>query len=190
MKTKILSGKYGSYELVFASEETIEKYTEPCLESVSAHEIYETWQLYHLSVKDLLEKVFSEVRLGRCEAYFLLYHNSCEEKNEVVGIGGFGALADSETCINYGEKISLNGKTGEIWFMGESLAGHKRFLVRHGKEIIAKILTVYPTLINAAAAWNYPALHLVKFLGFTVGEKAIYIGMDSSLYKYFYITKE
>lgn len=55
--------------------------------------------------------------------------------------------------------------------MGESLAGHKRFLVRHGKEIIAKILTVYPTLINAAAAWNYPALHLVKFLGFTVGKR-------------------
>lgn len=192
MKTKILSGNYGDYELVFASEEIIEKYTEPCLESMSAHEIYETWQLYHLSVKDLLEKVFSAVRLGRCEAYFLLCHNICEGNTEVVGIGGFGALADIETCMNCGEQggNALNGKTGEIWFMGESLAGHKRFLVRHGKEIIAKILTVYPTLINAAAAWNYPALHLVKFLGFTVGEKAIYIGMDSSLYKYFYITKE
>lgn len=192
MDAKILAGKYGSYELVFASEDAVEEYLEPCLDSVSMNEIHETWQLYHLSVKELLEKVFSAVRLGRCEAYFLLCHNRYEEKTEVVGIGGFGALADIEIGMNIGEKggNALGGKIGEVWFMGESLAGHKRFLVRYGKEIIAKILNAHPTLINAAAAWNYPALHLVKFLGFTVGEKAIYIGMDSSLFKYFYITKE
>lgn len=196
MDEKFLAGKYGGYELVYASDEAIDAYEEACLESISEDEMYEAWQLYHLSVLDLLNKVFAAVRQGKCEAYFLLCHNSDEEKTEVVGIGGFGALSAVEAGAHVGVAADKNtgsafdGKTGEIWFMGQSLACHKRFVVRYGREIIAKILTHYPLLINAAAVWNSQALQLVKFLGFTVGEKAVCMGMDNSLFKYFYITRE
>ncbi len=180
MEEKFLAGKYGDYELVFASEEAIDAYAESCLASISEDEMYEAWQLYHISVSDLLEKVFSCVRVGKGEAYFLLYHNSDEEEAEVLGIGGIG---DVPELAEWGKNV------GEIWFMGQSLVPHKRFLVQYGRKIVAKVLTKYSVLLNMAAAWNSSAFSLVKFLGFTVGKNAIPAGRDKSLYKYFYITK-
>lgn len=177
MMKNSIAGMYGAYELVFAADEAIDQYFEECLENIDADEMYEAWQLYHLCVRDVLEKVFAQVKEGKCEAYFLLYHLS-EEEYEVLGIGGFGPLAVQ------GENV------GEIWFMGQSLIRHKRFLVQYGREIVAKILTRYSTLVNAAAVWNTQAFRLVKFLGFTVEEKTVRVGMDKSLFKYFYITRK
>lgn len=176
-----IAGMYGSYELVRAADETISQYFEKCLENIDADEMYEAWQLYHLCVREVLEKVFQNVKEGRCEAYFLLYHIS-EDEYEVLGIGGFGPLADPGA--------DFGGNVGEIWFMGQSLIRHKRFLVQYGREIVAKVLTRYSTLINAAAVWNTQAFRLVKYLGFTVEEKAVRVGMDKSLFKYFYITRK
>lgn len=177
VKNQEIAGRYGDYELVFASEDAIEEYFVECLEILDSAEMYEAWQLYHLCAKDVLEKFFAQIQEGRAKAYFLLYHVSEEEK-EVVGIGGIGPLADM------GENV------GEIWFMGQSFMNHKRFLIRYGREIIGKILSHYPTLLNIAAVWNDEAVRLVKYLGFTVGSKPIRVGMDKALFNYFYITRK
>lgn len=190
MEEKFLAGVYGDYELVFASEEAIEAYFEPCLGNMSANEIHEAWQLYHISVRDLLEKVFSCVRNGKGEAYFLLYHNPFEEKLEVLGIGGIGDLPELAGLNGLADFAEFGEKPGEIWFMGQSLIPHKRFLVLYGRKIAVKVLTKYSAVLNIAAAWNYPALMLVKFLGFTVIDTAVCAGIDQSLYKYFYLTKK
>lgn len=190
MMNNSIAGMYGAYELVFAGDEAIDKYFEACLENMDADEMFEAWQLYHLCVRDVLEKVFEQVKEGRCEAYFLLYHFS-EEEYEALGVGGFGAvagLADLAGLIERAGETELGGNVADIWFMGQSLTRHKRFLVRYGREIIAKILTRYSALINAAAVWNTQAFRLVKFLGFTVEEKTVRLGMDKSLFKYFYMT--
>lgn len=190
METEILAGRYGSYELVFASEEAREAYFELCLDSISANEMHEAWQLYHLSVRDVLERVFESVRQGTSEAYFLLYHNEYEEKTEVVGIGGMADLPELAGLTALPECADLGEKAGEIWFMGENLASHKRFLVQYGRKIAAKALTKYSALLNIAAVWNTAAFRLVKFLGFTVGEKAICAGMENALFKYFYLIRK
>lgn len=187
MMNNSIAGMYGAYELVFAGDEAIDRYFEECLENMDADEMYEAWQLYHLCVRDVLEKVFEQIKEGKCEAYFLLYHFS-EEEYEVLGVGGFGAIAELAEQKERAEQTELGGNVGDIWFMGQSLTRHKRFLVRHGREIVAKILTRYSALINAAAVWNTQAFRLVKFLGFTVEEKTVRLGMDKSLFKYFYMT--
>lgn len=177
VKNQEIAGRYGDYELVFATEDAIEEYFGACLEILNPAEMYESWQLYHLCAKDVLEKFFVQIQEDRAKAYFLLYHVSEEEK-KVVGIGGFGAFAE------------LGENVGEIWFMGQSFMEHKRFLVRHGRNIIGKILSHYPTLLNIAAVWNNEAVRLVKYLGFTVGAKPIRAGVDKALFNYFYITRK
>lgn len=178
---KTIAGMYGAYELVFAGDEAINQYFDACLENMDEDEKYEAWQLYHLCVEDVLEKVFQNIKEGSCEAYFLLHHSS-EKEYEVIGIGGFGPLA--ECGGNFAENV------GEIWFMGQSLIRHKRFVVRYGREIVAKILSRYSALLNAAAVWNNEAFRLVRFLGFTVEEKAVRIGVAKCLFKYFYMTRK
>lgn len=181
MTDKTLAGRYGAYELVFAADEAIDQYFDECLENMDEDEKYEAWQLYHLNAEDVLKKVFQGIREGSCEAYFLLYHSS-DKDYEVIGIGGFGPLA--ELGGNFVENV------GEIWFMGQSLVRHKRFLVHHGREIVAKILSRYSMVLNAAAVWNNEAFRLVQFLGFTVEEKAVRIGADNCLFKYFYMIRK
>ncbi len=182
IKNQELAGMYGDYELVFATDEAIEEYFEACLKTIGPAEMYESWQLHHIAVQDLLEKVFAGIRQGKGKAYFLLRHISDEEK-EVVGIGGIAPLLENED----GQAVS---SAGEIWYMGQSFTEHKRFLVQYGKVILAKILTHYPMVLNLAAAWNYEAFKLVKFLGFTVGKELIRTGINQALFKCFYITKK
>lgn len=183
IKNQEIAGMYGDYELVFATDEAIDEYFEACLNTIEPAEMYEAWQLHHIAVPDLLEKVFASVRQGRGKAYFLLYHISDEEK-EVVGIGGMAPLRETD------HKGYDGARAGEIWYMGQSFMKHKRFIVQYGKIIIAKILTHYPMLINLAAAWNYGAFKLVKYLGFTIGKDLIRTGISQSLFKCFYIIKK
>lgn len=172
-----ICGTYGRYEIVPARRETVQEYFEDCLEAVSADEICETWLLYHASVQDVLKKTLSYVYEGRAEAYFLLLHDPFGGV-EVVGMGGVFWLGD------------ISRTAGEIWFAGESLARHKRFLVRYGKSILADILQNCPLLFNIAASWNFETLRLVKFLGFCVQSGYVRAGRDNTLFKRFYITEQ
>lgn len=177
VKNQEIAGRYDEYELVFATDEAIEEYFAACLENISPAEIYEARQLHDTAVQNLLEKVFATVREGKAKAYFLLKHVSDDEK-EVVGIGGMAPLREE------------GSSAGEIWYMGQSFMEHKRFIIRHGKNILAKILTHYPMLLNLAAAWNHETFKLVQYLGFTVGKELIRTGVSQSLFKCFFITKK
>lgn len=172
-----LGGRYGNYELVPADRETVQEYFEDCLDAVSADEICEAWLLYHVSVRDLLKKVLSFVYEGRGEAYFLLFHDPFGTVR-VLGMGGINPVGD------------MGASAGEIWFAGESLADHRRFLVQYGKTVMRRALRRCPVLFNIAAAWHGRTFRLVRFLGFHVQEDCVRVGADRALFKRFYITEQ
>lgn len=171
-----LCGRYGKYELVRADEESTDKYFDACLDAVSADELCEAWQLYHMSAEDVLKKILSFAKHGRGEVFYLLFHNPLDGV-QVVGMAGINPLGD------------MGRTAGEIWFVGESLAGHKRFLVEHARNILGRILDSCPVLFNIFAGWNYQTLRLVKYLGFCVETDYVRAGRDKALFRSFYLTK-
>lgn len=171
-----LCGTRGEYEIVRADRENADKYFEACLDAVCADELCEAWQLYRMSMQDILKKVLSFAEQGRGEAYFLLVHDPFSGVR-VVGLGGISPLGD------------LGGTAAEIWFAGESLAGHKRFLAEHAKGILAAVLQKYPILLNICAGWNFQAVRLAKYLGFFVEKDFVRAGRDRALFRRFYLTK-
>lgn len=171
-----ICGTYGSYELVRADRENTDKYFEACLDIVCADELCEAWQLYRMSMQDVLKKVLSLAEHGRGEAYFLLFHDPFSGVR-VVGLGGVSPLGD------------LGGMAAEIWFAGESLANHKRFLAEHAKGILAAVLQKHPVLLNICAGWNFQAVCLAKYLGFCVEKDFVRAGRDRALFRRFYLTK-
>ncbi|MDE7012703.1 MAG: hypothetical protein K2O76_05650 [Mailhella sp.] len=176
MEKQELAGCYGEYELIAATEETVGKYFEDCLDVICQDEIYEAWQLYRISAGKLLENVLEHAFKGEGEAYFLVFHDR-EKGGRVIGLGGLAPLND------------MGKSVGEIWFAGGYLTKHKRFLVRHGREIIAKALTHYPILVNIAASWNNQTFSLVRYLGFFVEEDYIRAGLSRALFKRFYTVR-
>lgn len=176
MEKQELAGCYGEYELVAATEETVGKYFQDCLDGICQDEIYEAWQLYHVSAEKLLEKILEHAGKGEGEAYFLVFHDR-EKGERVIGLGGLSPLND------------MGKSVGEIWFAGGYLTKHKRFLVLYGKEIIAKALTHYPILVNIAASWNNQTFSLVRYLGFFVEEGCIRAGLSNTLFKRFYMMR-
>lgn len=64
---------------------------------------------------------------------------------------------------------SLLGDHGFPWMLGTPLVDvHRRGLVRAAPSYIAKMLAIYPTLLNAVDARNTKAIGWLKRVGFTL----------------------
>lgn len=175
MRKPDVCGQYGNYVLVPCDGENADKYFDACLEAVCPDEIAEAWQLYRCSLADILKKARSAALQGRGYMYFLVYRG--EEGEQAVGMGGINPLGDTA------------GTVSEIWFAGEKLGSHSRFVVKYAKEILRRFLEYSPVLVNAAGSWNYPTLKLVRYLGFSVEEKNTELGPNRALFKRFYLVK-
>lgn len=157
-------GIYGDYEIKKAKQTEITILSKKVCEL----EELELWQLFHIDIETMLQILFEDENQEIYGLYF---------QDELIGMGGLAPLK------------GLGNHCAEIWFLGESLISHQRFLVQYGKQIIQKALELYPILVNQAAAWNKRTLRMVRYLGFTIDEKYLRLGLEQILFKRFYITK-
>jgi hypothetical protein len=78
--------------------------------------------------------------------------------------------ADGEVVCMLGlTAVSLLGDHGVPWMLGTPLVDvHRRGLVRIAPSYIARMLAIYPTLLNAVDARNTKAIGWLRRVGFTL----------------------
>lgn len=157
-------GIYGDYEIKKATQDEVYILSL----KVCDMEVLELWQLFHIDIETMLTILFEDEKQEIYSLYF---------QGDIIGMGGLAPLN------------GLGLHCAEIWFLGENLINHQRFLVQYGKQIIQKSLEKFPILLNQTAAWNKKTLRMVKYLGFTIDEKYLRLGCEKILFKRFYVTK-
>lgn len=84
------------------------------------------------------------------------------------------ALVDDQVACVIGVS-PLEGRTGSPWMLGTPLLDqHSRVLVRKTPEYIARMLRVYPHLLNYVHARNSTSVRWLRRLGFTLAEPQPY----------------
>lgn len=70
---------------------------------------------------------------------------------------------------------SLMGDIGVPWLLGtDEIVRHQRAFLRRNKPYVAKMLKLFPNLINMVDARNGVAINWLRWLGFTIHDAAPY----------------
>lgn len=98
----------------------------------------------------------------------------------------WSAFIDGELAAILGcAPINIIGGVGSPWMMGTPvLDRHQRILVRHTPGYIARMLAVFPHLVNFVHTENTTSVRWLRRLGFTLHEAAPYGALGAPFHKF------
>ena len=83
----------------------------------------------------------------------------------------YTARVDGDLAAIFGlvPYAGMLGSTGVPWLLGTPLVPkHRRILARHAQPYIARMLAIYPHLLNVVHARNSVAVHWLERMGFVI----------------------
>lgn len=107
-------------------------------------------------------------------------------RSVVSSVMCWSAFIDGELAAILGcAPINIIGGVGSPWMMGTPvLDRHQRVLVRHTPGYIARMLAVFPHLVNFVHTENTTSVRWLRRLGFTLHEAAPYGALGAPFHKF------
>ncbi len=155
---------------------------------IKAEDVLENYFMTGQSVTFVLQRLFEMSKSPQRKLEILSLYRDDGGVCELVGMGGV-----LEDCVKDKQKeIISSGKNrfAQIWFMGEDMERHARFLVKHGSDIVNSYLKKYACLYNVVGIWNKQSIRFLKRLGFKVSKEAQVIGYKKALFYPFFKQRE
>lgn len=93
-------------------------------------------------------------------------------------------------CMLGVRPISILGGIGVPWLLGtNSVERHQAAFLRRGRGVVARMLAVYPWLINAVDVRSTVSIRWLEWLGFHVYEEPLALGPRSMPFRLFEMRK-
>jgi len=79
---------------------------------------------------------------------------------------------------------------GRPWLLGtDDIEKHQRAFLRRNRQKVAEMLSMYPLLVNYVDARNKASIKWLQWLGFTVDENTIPVGVNQVPFRRFEMTR-